>query len=98
MFLPSRARSGSSQACQVAGTHVPAAGPWSRDEQPLRALPGPHPECGADRTRPRTGLCGGAPGGGGCRPRGGTSGKGALSRAKLDPTLQNDGSSPLSCF
>ena len=98
MLLPSGARSGSTQACQGAGTHVPAAGPRSRDGQPSRALPGLHPECGADRTRPRTGLCGAAPGGGGRRQHGGTSGKGALSPAKLDPTLQNDGSSPLSCF
>lgn len=38
-------------------------GPWSGDEQPSRALPGPRPDCGADRTQPGMGLCGGAPGG-----------------------------------
>ena len=36
--------------------------------------------------------------GGGRRPRRGTSGNGALSPARLEPTLQNDESSSLNAF
>ena len=80
MLLPSGARSGSSQACQGAGTHVPTAGPRSRDGQPSRALPGLHPECGADRTDPGQACAERPPAGEDAGHTGGPRGRGPFHR------------------